>query len=305
MQPGYVFFLAGTLAVLTAYAQTPAAPAARLKGQGASADVALTFTVASVKPLVQVPGGGRSGGIAMPLNEPGRLRFPAATLKSLAMFAWNVKDFQIVGPGWIGDERFTIDATMPPDTTADQTRAMLRNLLADRFKVEVRRETRPLSIYSMVIAKNGLKMPNTPPPHAKELGNSGFATDGFPFVPPEVTGVTVFIINGQMRITAQQATMHELAVQLERLLDRPVTDETKLTAKFNFILNCSPEGLTGPGGRPLPALPRDAATGLEAGEPLRDVFSALQSEIGIKLEPKRGPLEMIVIDHAEKVPTAN
>ncbi len=56
------------------------------------------------------------------------------------MNAYGVKDFQIVGPGWLGDERFTIDATMPPATTKDQTRAMLRNLLADRFKVELHRE---------------------------------------------------------------------------------------------------------------------------------------------------------------------
>jgi|SRR5580658_10844615 uncharacterized protein (TIGR03435 family) len=99
--------------------------------------------------------------------------------------------------------------------------------------------------------------------------------------------------------------MHELAAQLERLLDNPVMDETQLTAKFDFILTFSPEGLIGPGGRPIPTLPRDAPAGLEAREPLRDVFSALQSEIGLKLEPKKGPVEMIVIDHAEKVPTGN
>jgi uncharacterized protein (TIGR03435 family) len=146
-----------------------------------------------------VPGEGRGGGIAGPLNEPGRLRFPATTLKNLFMVAYDVKDFQIVGPGWIGDERFTIDATMPPDTTGDQTRAMLRNLLADRFKVQVHRETKLLPTYSLAIVKNGLKIPNTTPPRAKQVGDSRFAADGFPFVPPEATGVMMFAINGQAK----------------------------------------------------------------------------------------------------------
>jgi uncharacterized protein (TIGR03435 family) len=226
-------------------------------------------------------------------------------LKGLLMGAHGVKDFQIVGPGWIGDERFTIDATMPPDTTGDQTRAMLRNLLADRFKVQVHRESRSLPTYSLGIVRNGLKIPNTPPPQAKEPANSALATDGFPPVPPELTGVMIFVINGQAKMTSQQATMREVASQLERLLGVPVVDETQLTAKFDFILTFSPEGLNGPGGRPIPTLTRDSAVGLESREPLRDIFTALQSEIGLKLEQKKGPVEVIVIDHAEKVPTGN
>jgi uncharacterized protein (TIGR03435 family) len=99
--------------------------------------------------------------------------------------------------------------------------------------------------------------------------------------------------------------MRELGDQLERLLGAPVMDETQLTAKFDFIEMFSPEGLNGPGGRPIPTPPREATAGLEAREPLRDIFTALQSEIGIKLEQKRGPVEMIVIDHAEKIPTGN
>ena len=220
------------------------------------------------------------------------------------MFAWDVKDFQIVGPGWLGDERFTTEATMPPDTTAHQTRVMLRNLLADRFKAQVHRESRLLPTYSLVIAKNGPKIPSTPP-DAKEHGNSALATDGFPPVPPELTGVIMFVINSQAKMTAQQATMRELAAELERRLGVPVRDETQLTAKFDFILRFSPEGLSGPGGLRMPSLPSDPAAGREAREPLADIFSVLQSEIGLKLEPKRGPVEVIVIDHAEKVPTAN
>jgi uncharacterized protein (TIGR03435 family) len=118
---------------------------------------------------------------------------------------------------------------------------MLRNLIADRFKTEVHRENRPLPIYSLVIAKSGVKLPNTPPPHPKQLGDSNFATDGFPLVPPEFTGVMTFVIDGQAKITAQQATMRELATELERRLGVPVRDETQLTDRFDF----APEVLTG------------------------------------------------------------
>lgn len=284
MQPRHLLFLVVCFEFSPAAAQQPAA----------------SFAVASVKPaLLPQPGAGRQGGFS-PLNEPGRLRFPAVTLKTLLMFAYDVRDFQIVGPGWIGDERFSVEATMPADTTQDQTRTMLRNLIADRFKTEIHRETRPLPIYSLVIAKSGLKIPNTPPPRAKQLGDSSFAADGFPVVPPEFTGIMTFLINGQAKLTAQQATMHELATELERRLGVPIRDETQLTDKFDFVLKFSPEGLSGPGGRSVPA-----TTALDVQEPQRDIFSALQSDLGIRLESRRGPVEIIVIDHAEKVPTDN
>lgn len=269
MKPKYLLLLVACFAFSPAEAQQPAASADLQKGQSVTADAALTFTVASVKPSQLPPAGaGRRGGFA-PLNEPGRLRFPAVTLKTLLMFAYDVKDFQIVGPGWLGDERFAVEATMPADTTQDQTRTMLRNLIAGRFKTEIHRETRPLPIYSLVIAKSGLKIPNTLSPRPKQSGDSNFATDGFPLVPPEFTGVITFVIDGQAKITAQQATMRELAAELERRLGVPVRDETQLTDKFDFVLKFSPEGLNGPGGRPVPA-----TTALDEPEPQRHLLGA-------------------------------
>jgi uncharacterized protein (TIGR03435 family) len=157
----------------------------------------------------------------------------------------------------------------------------------------------PSPTYSLVVAKNGLKLPNTPP-RATQLGDSRFATDGFPIVPPEFTGAMTFVVNRQAKLTAQQATMRQMATELEKRLGVRVRDETQLTDKFDFILKFSPEELGGPGGRPFPA-----TTGLDVQEPRGDIFSAPQSEIGLKLEPKRGPVEIVVIDHAEKVPTRN
>jgi uncharacterized protein (TIGR03435 family) len=299
MQSGYLLYLAAAIVVTSAEAQQPAASADLQKGQSVVADAAFTFAVASVKPSQLPPAGaGRQGGFR-PLNDPGRLRFPAVTLKTLLMFAYDVKEFQIVGPSWIGDERFAVEATMPADTTQDQTRSMLRNLLADRFKTEIHHEMRSLPVHSLVIAKNGIKIPHTLPPPAKQLSGSPFATDGFPATPPEFTGIMIFVINSQAKMTAQHATMQELATELERRLGVPVRDETQLTDKFDFVLKFSPEGLNGPDGR-IPA-----TAGVDVQEFQRDIFSALQSDIGLRLESKRGPVDTIVIDHAEKVPTGN
>lgn len=298
----YRLFLAIAIAVLSVEAQQYPPPAEIRKDQDASADATLTFAAASVKPLLRIPD---RGSMAKPLVESGRLRFPATTLKRLLMLAYDVKDFQVVGPGWIDDERFTIEAVMPPETTADQTRAMMRNLLADRFKVQIHREYRSLQTYSLVVAKKGFKVANRPS-DSKKSGNGASATDIFPEVPPELTGVVTLVISGQGRITAQQGTMEDLAGELEKLLGVPVTDETHVTAKLDFVLKFSPDGLRGPGGLRLPSLPSDGAAGLEARDPTRDtIFSVLESEVGLKLEQKRGPVGIIVIDHAEKAPTEN
>ena len=124
----------------------------------------LTFDVASVKPFSPAPvGGGRKGGgggaTGPGTPDPGRIHYTAIRLKDLLMAAYSVRDFQIIGPGWLDsiDEttRFTIDATMSPETTKEQLREMLQNLLAERFKLTIHRETRVYPKYSMIVAKNG------------------------------------------------------------------------------------------------------------------------------------------------------
>src|ERR1700722_10609921 len=129
-----------------------------------TADKPLTFDVASVKPATPPTPDGRgmimmagpSGGPGT--KDPGRIHYPFMSLKNILMSAYDVKNFQIVGPAWLDTERFDITATMPPDTTKEQFRAMLQNLLADRFKMTVHRETKELPMYSLVVAKVGPKM---------------------------------------------------------------------------------------------------------------------------------------------------
>ncbi|HXA48884.1 MAG TPA: M56 and DUF3738 domain-containing protein, partial [Candidatus Acidoferrum sp.] len=294
-----------------ATAQTPPAP-----------DKMLTFDVASVKPFVPPPasGGGRKGGRGPSgpgTADPERVHYSAIRLKDLVIAAYNVKDFQIVGPAWLEstDEttRFVIDAKLPPGATKEQLQVMLQNLLAERFKLAIHRETRERSKYSLTVVRNGPKLkesaPYVPPPDAETVprGGRGRSIDAYGFPvwqePPE-GGTWRFFINGRARLGARRATMQDLADELTTWqLRTPVTNDTGLQAKYDFILTFSvpdwhgqimelPDGM----GRLDPSV---------ASEPLPDLFAAMQSELGLKLEPKKGPVDVIVIDHIERTPTAN
>jgi uncharacterized protein (TIGR03435 family) len=291
-------------------------------------DKSLTFDAASVKPAaLPTPDGrgmimlqGPSGGPGT--KDPGRIHYPYMNMKNLLMTAYDVKNFQISGPAWLDSERFEINATMPPDTTKEQFHVMLQNLLAERFKLTLHRETKELPTYSLVVAKNGPKMKESAqdpahksdgepvqlprPPAQPKMG-----PDGFPIIEiPPGAPIAMIMMNGRARLIAAQKTMQDLAERLTNLTNRPVTDATGLKAKYDFTLTFSPEGMNGPMG-PIPAPPPPSAgvngapgAGAEA-ETLPEIFGAVQAQLGLKMEPKKGPVEMIVIDHIEKTPTEN
>ncbi len=271
---------------------------------------------------------GRRGGLAGPgTTDHGRIHYAAISVKALLIDAYDVKDFQIEGPGWLDTERFAIDATMPPDTSKEQLRMMLQNLLAERFKLAIHRETKELPMYSLVVAKNGPKMKDSAeaavpkdeeapprPPTGRGAGDIKFDANGFPNLSFPAGSTWILRVNGRLRIGAQQATMQSLANQLTSELSRAVVDETGLNGKYDFILNFSPEGLNGPvgpmGSQPPPppgggGRAEPTADTPEAREPLPNLFAAMQSELGLKLEPEKGPVERILIDHVEKTPTEN
>jgi uncharacterized protein (TIGR03435 family) len=330
--------LAALIIAFTAFAQTPAA------------DKSLTFEVASIKPLQSprsdIPLAGfllrPSGGPGS--NDPGRINYPYMTLKNLLMTAYNVKNYQISGPGWLDSEWFNITATMPPDTTKEQLQIMLQNLLMERFKMSVHREKKNLPMYSLVVTKPGkLKEstasgapvgpdnpPSLPPPGPPKMG-----PDGFPVLPLGMTGrpgIMMMMMPGRARLMATAQTMQDFATRLSNQLNRPVIDNTGLTAKYDFTLTYAPDPNEGPGrGGPVPggamiALApgpgpgAGAAAGAAPGpgpapggndnavpdaETPPPLFGAVQSQLGLKLEPKKGAVDIIVIDRIEKTPTEN
>ena len=291
------------------------------------------FDAASVKPASVNPGGWVM--IAAPTGgpgsgDPGRIHFPNISLKMLLTTAYDVKMLQVSGPPWLDTERYNVDATMPPDTSRDRFRAMLRNLLAERFRLQVHRETRELPVYALVVAKGGSKMhqsaetpaapANTAVPPAissqPKIGPDGFPID--PMAGSGRAGLFGMMMPGRSRLIAHEQTMESLANRLTIQLTRMVKDETGLQGKYDFVLTYSTEGLPGSaapmGGPPLASVPPSGSAAgasgtanvfVPGGEAPPDLFSAIQSQLGLKLQAKKGPVEIIVVDHAEKVPVGN
>ncbi len=296
-------------------------------------DKPLTFEVASIKhadpPTPNAQGfvmfRGPSGGPGT--KDPGRISYPYMSLKSILMIAYDVKNYQISGPDWLDTERFDVTATMPPDTTKEQFRIMLQNLLIERFKMSVHKESKELPMYSLVVNKGGPKMKETaltattdsdgaPPPFPP--GPPKMGPDGFPMMSTNGRpGMPMMMMPGRARLMATAQTMQDLATRLTAQLNRPVTDNTGLTAKYDFVLTYAPDPNEGPGGRgalpvrigagvPVPP-PSGGTDGVFApdGEAPQPLFGALQSQLGLKLEPKKGEVPIVVIDKMEKTPVEN
>jgi uncharacterized protein (TIGR03435 family) len=275
----------------------------------------------------------------------------------LMVQAYGVESYQLTIPSSMDNERFEISAKVPEGTTKDQFNLMLQNLLAERFKLKLHRETKEGQIYELTVFKGGSKMKESAPPEpAKEAAadapapgppplpafNGGKLTldkDGFPVMPKPAggRGPMTMRMPGKTRMTFEQESMEEFAKVLARQLAKPVTDLTGLKAKYDFTMTWDGAnlggGLFGPGGRgqvsfafstagpggPPPSGDRggadragsaasDGTTPLSAGsdgEGVPTLFGALQSQLGLKLEAKKGQMELIVVDHVEKVPTEN
>ena len=260
---------------------------------------AQAFDAASVKPS----SGGRpepNGGPGT--KDPGRIHYPNLSLQSFLQIAYRLQPFQIVGPGWLDTERYDIDAVLPPDTTPDQFHAMLQNLLATRFRIESHRETRQLSGYALVLARNGPKFTESrsefgPPKDTSDSARPQLGKDGY-FVPPKRPGLFFQLVGtNAARESFQESAIAELANSLQSQLQRPVVDATGLAGKYDFVLTFSTEGLDLGKGRML--------VGPNSLENPPDLFHALPSQLGLRLEPRKAPAEMLVIDHAEKTPTGN
>jgi len=201
------------------------------------------------------------------------------SLSDLVSWSYNIKPWQVAaGPAWAGiqRDRTTLDsATKRFDITAkaegdaarspEEFRQMLRTLLADRFQLALHREARDTPVYALVTDKNGPKFRESPP-----------AAKG------------ILRMNGAGRITASGGTMTQLAGWFSNAngVDRPVLDETGLTGRYDFALEWS-NPLVGPTDSTAPS-----------------IFTALPEQLGLRLEPRRAPVEVFVIDRAE-MPSEN
>jgi len=302
------------------------------------------FEVATIKPAAPPvtsmgPGGGMrmafrggsQGGPGTP--NPGQITYNGSTIKSLLVTAYGVKSYQISGPASIDTERYDIVAKVPQGASKDDVKLMLQNLLADRFKLTLHREKKDLAMYALVVAKNGPKLKESPPddPNAKDAVNPAdpAATDAarqkamenairnmkddgpLPPPPPGMGGrggMRMMMTNGRAQMSASKQTMAQFAEWLVGQLDRPVVDQTGLTKNYDITLEYLPEGLAGRGPMggmaPPPPPPGDGGAPAEP-DTAPTLFAALQNQLGLKLEQKKGPVDLLVVDHLEKTPTEN
>jgi uncharacterized protein (TIGR03435 family) len=266
---------------------------------GVSAVFAQSFEVASIKPAAPVQGsrimiGSRGGpGTA----DPGQMTFTNASIEDLIESAYNVKSYQITGPAWLESARFDVIARVPAGTTKEQSRIMMQNLLADRFKLVVHHSSKEASVYALVVAKGGLKL--------KESANETAAAPGT--VPG---GMTMMIApGGKMRMAATGTTIAKFLDALGMQLDRPIIDATGLTGKYDITLDFAPDPailqakMAAMGVAPPPGLVQDSGTQDPNGA--ATIFSALPDQLGLRLEARKGPVDLLVVDSVQKTPTEN
>lgn len=193
------------------------------------------------------------------------------SLKDWIKNAWAVTDFEMTGvPEWISSENFDVDAKAErPIRSVDEGYQMLKSLLEDRFSLKVHRETKEMPMYSLVVEKHGVKMKLS----ADQTGTTGGVKE---------------VRYG--RIAGEAVPLSTIAGILTGLAGRRVLNKTGLTDRYDVNLRYAPD-LGQPGATPEPT---DSPDG-------QSLFGALQTQLGLKLEPARGPVEVLIVDHVEKL----
>jgi uncharacterized protein (TIGR03435 family) len=241
-----------------------------------AADANPSFEVATIKPS-QPDRPGKLFGV-----QGSHFRTINTTLADMIKFAYGVQDKQIIGaPSWVESDKFDIEAQpdAPGAPNKDQVSMMMQKLLTDRFQLKFHKDTKELPAYVLTAAKTGQKMTKSE-------------------VPDQLPGL--FFTNiSPATLTVRNATMDDVCHLFQSaVLDRPVVDQTGITGKWNFLLKWTADEsqFSGMGVKVPP--PSDAA---DAPPPL---FTAIQEQIGLKLDAGKAQIPVLVIDKVEK-PSAN
>jgi uncharacterized protein (TIGR03435 family) len=242
------------------------------------------FEVASLKPNTSA-----MPGYSVRVLQAG-LTARNITLKRLIAIGYSVTDYQIFGSlPWLGSAGFDVEARSAGPTDLPHVRPMVQSLLDDRFKLNIHRETRDLSIFTLTLAKSGGKpgpglVESTAGPCGPVKAESAASAAACGTVTP-----------GPGRISGQRGRISQLADRLSTILGRPVVDKTALTGIYDIALTYTPD----------PSMAQEAPHGSPASDiPGPSLFTAMQEQLGLKLTAGKGPVEVIVVDSAEK-PSGN
>lgn len=212
--------------------------------------------------------------------DGGRLTFRNIPMVVILAFAHRVTNDRVSGPSWIWTERFDIVAKFPPDTTDDEMRLMLQNILAERFHMTVHHEERPVPVYALVVGDKGPKLKESA---ADSVEKEGCSRNG-----------------AQITCQSQKTTMANLARNFPRWgpldwFDLPVVDQTGFNGFYDFTLTFTQTKRPDGSGENVDAADLDTVP----------LFDALQDQLGLKLVRRKVALDRIVIDHLDRVPTEN
>jgi uncharacterized protein (TIGR03435 family) len=288
MRNAIVLLVVG-VAALASFSTAP------VRAQSASANAtpaSPTFDVASIKL-------NKSGDAATTLGfqQGGRFRSVNETLVRLIgeayATAFALPRFQIVGgPAWIDADRFDVDARPGGNPSSQDAHLMLRTLLADRFKLALHSETRELPIYNLVPFRRDGKLGDRL--HPSNIDCAALRGAGATANPASSAGAPPCIMNfGRGSLSAKAMSMSQLAnMGLARAVNRPVVDRTGLQGAYDWTLEWTPN--------------QSAQSQLSAGAPTPtdpdrpSIFTAVQEQLGLKLESTTGPVDVLVIDHVEQ-----
>ena len=293
------------LSAVAVMAMLPMVAAAQqfLPNAGTPVDPNARFEVAVVK-------AGESDGRMMLRMLPGRFEAKNLPLSLLLRQALQKPDYQIIAaPGWIDSERYSVNAKVPDGMPPTAASVMLLNLLRDRFQLATHLETRELPIFNLVMARpDGRLGPDLKPTPAEcqatiaaraaamKAAAAGGPPAPLPSFPdpndPLPCGFTAMATGG---MSSSGRSIEQLVPMLANLVGRPVIDKTGLAGLYDVALKYAPTGRTAgpfgpPPGAPEPAVDPDSPS----------LFTAVQEQLGLKLENARGPVEVVVIDRLEK-----
>lgn len=289
----------------------------------------LQFEAASIKPSPPPEGGrmmminGRGGPGS---NDPTRIRFTNASLAQIVARAYDIKNYQLTAPDWLNQERFDIDAKIPTGATKEQAGIMLQNLLAERFHMVVQRGSKEFQGYELVVSKGGHKLkesspedaafdqtqpppPGSAPPPPPRPGPGGLMQLPKQDRPGLMVMMRMSPKGAITQLSARAQTTKQLLDVISNQLSRPVNDGTGLTGKYDFKLEFSGDMPMGMGGMLPPPPPGGAGLNPPSTESPEDLApalpTALQQQLGLRLESKKIPLLTITVEKADKAPTEN
>jgi uncharacterized protein (TIGR03435 family) len=293
------------------------------------------FEVASIKPATMpTPAQIAAGQAHLGMNvDAARVDIGSQSLAELISLAYDVKLYQIQGPDWMSAERFDVIANLPEGASKDQVPQMLQALLAERFRLKAHRESKEHSAYALVVGKNGPKLKESPPdadasagaaPPAGGMvigaGQNQMRLSGSPSDPRGMlvsggpVGNTHVSMgpNGAIHLEIEKMTLSAFADLLARFVDRPVVDLTEVKGNYQLALDLSTQDLMAVARAVGISVPMRMGRGGPDRQPSdvpadpsgSSIFAAVQ-QLGLKLDSRKLPIDLIVVDSVEKTPTEN